>query len=73
MLCKPMDWFLYDRDLRHERVKLQILEELCKNGSHISVEAPTYPSRTLTSVCQEHQSSKRFAAEAWLSRILPNI
>ena len=21
LLCKPMDWFLYDRDLRHERVK----------------------------------------------------
>ena len=20
LLCKPMDWFLYDRDLRHERV-----------------------------------------------------
>ena len=22
LLCKPMDWFLYDRDLRHERVNL---------------------------------------------------
>ena len=21
---KPMDWFLYDRNLRHERVKIQI-------------------------------------------------
>ena len=21
LLCKSMDWFLYDRDLRHERVK----------------------------------------------------
>ena len=20
LLCKSMDWFLYDRDLRHERV-----------------------------------------------------
>ena len=22
LLCKLTDWFLYDRDLRHERVKL---------------------------------------------------
>ena len=22
MLCKSLDWFLYDRDLRHERVNL---------------------------------------------------
>ena len=21
LLCKAMDWFLYDQDLRHERVK----------------------------------------------------
>ena len=21
LLCKSMDWFLYDKDLRHERVK----------------------------------------------------
>ena len=23
LLCKPMEWFLYDRDLRHERVKYE--------------------------------------------------
>ena len=23
LLCKSMDWFLYDRDLRHERVKMK--------------------------------------------------
>ena len=23
MLCKSMDWFLYDRDFRHERVNAQ--------------------------------------------------
>ena len=21
LLCKSLDWFLYDRDLRHERIK----------------------------------------------------
>ena len=25
MLCKSMDWFLYSRDLRHERVKFMLL------------------------------------------------
>ena len=24
LLCKSMDWFLYDMDLRHERVKKQL-------------------------------------------------
>ena len=27
ILCKSMDWFLYDRDLRHERVNDWILED----------------------------------------------
>ena len=24
LLCKSMDWFLYDRDFRHERVKRRL-------------------------------------------------
>ena len=33
--CKSMDWFLYDKDLRHERVKLNSKCDLifsCKKG-----------------------------------------
>ena len=30
MQSKPMDWFLYDRDLRHERVNRKLLTHSCK-------------------------------------------
>ena len=35
LLCKSMDWFLYDNGLRHERVKVcrsSRPEVFCKNG-----------------------------------------
>ena len=31
LLCKLMDWFLYDNGLRHERVKCNILEAQVTN------------------------------------------
>ena len=32
MLCKPVDWFLYDRDLRHKRVKIPSQIRFVLNG-----------------------------------------
>ena len=29
VLCKSMDWFLYDNDLRHERVMSKKFSNLC--------------------------------------------
>ena len=28
LLCKSMDWFLYDRDLRHERVNWRVINDI---------------------------------------------
>ena len=36
--CKSMDWFLYDRDLRHERVKC-----LCEINDCQTSESKTFP------------------------------
>ena len=33
LLCKSMEWFLYDNGLRHERVKLQVLMSYLIEGS----------------------------------------
>ena len=30
LVCKSMDWFLYDRDVRHERFK-HLNEQVCKH------------------------------------------
>ena len=35
LLCKPMDWFLYDRGLLHERVKLLRLKYHRTIGFHM--------------------------------------
>ena len=34
LLCKPMDWFLYDRDLRHEKVKALIGIRFVRTETH---------------------------------------
>ena len=31
MQSRSLDWFLYDRDLRHERVNFEILLDICEN------------------------------------------
>ena len=31
LLCKSMDWFLYDMDLRHERVKKELINPFLAN------------------------------------------
>ena len=46
LLRKSIDWFLYDRDLRHERVKLY---KTCKG--HISVNMIWYPALACSYVC----------------------
>ena len=33
LLCKSMDWFLYDRDLLHERAKMYKMGIFAENGS----------------------------------------
>ena len=35
LLCKSMDWFLYDNGLRHERVKLGVIKNVGKSGKHL--------------------------------------
>ena len=47
-LCKSIDWFLYDRDLRHERVKTKFL--FCASECHYSsaiAPAKSNPSQVL--------------------------
>ena len=46
LLCKSMDWFLYDRELVHERVKRTFFDSLCKwlfkkNDDSVSLHLPT--------------------------------
>ena len=38
LLCKSMDWFLYDIGLRHERVKLYIVVNMKKTKIKIEIE-----------------------------------
>ena len=35
LLCKLMDWFLYDKDIRHERVKMLFTHDTPKVCSHM--------------------------------------
>ena len=52
LLCKPMGWFLYDRDIRHERDKY--LNSCCKSlvtyGGQLSHEWPS----TITLLLKMH-------------------
>ena len=38
-----MDWFLYDKDLRHERVENYFLERLCIESSALTPSWPVLP------------------------------
>ena len=48
LLYKSMDWFLYDRDLRHERVKYVLIphcsQMLCKECVGSTIYSKTYQS-----------------------------
>ena len=52
VLCKSIDWFLYHRDLRHERVKAKItpLEQLLKFREPLAVGTSTKKIRNVLEI-----------------------
>ena len=54
-LCKSMDWFLYDRDVRHERVKHRSNET--RNELAIYVEKLQYFTERVATFCRQQLAS----------------
>ena len=59
LLCKSMDWFLYDRDLRHERVnKICNLtigsRKHCKSSKRLLRKQPPEVFLTISQISQEN-------------------
>ena len=48
VLCKSMDWFLYDRDLRHERVNSWFTVNPLPLDFHLKVMHTNYTVHTIT-------------------------
>ena len=62
LLCKSMDWFLYDNGLHHERVKKLGLTKMI-NFSNESVKIPTIYDLLFTVAICSHQNFNKYSSK----------